>query len=90
MLYASNVVMFAVLGILSRFSSLCCRAILKRRGPDFLRHPVSTGVPWASINITAVHVNVTVKSASHSGPTPIKLWQNPGIICPVIGNHDGS
>ena len=40
--------------------------------------------------ITAARVNVTEQSASHSGPTPIKVWQNPGIICPVIGNPDGS
>ena len=82
--------MFAVLGMLGRFSSTGCRAILQRRGSEFLRHPVSTGVPRASRTITAARVNVTVKSASHIGPNPIKVWRNPGIICPVIGNPDGS
>ena len=28
-------------------------------------------------------VNVTIKSASHSRPTPIKVCLNPGMICPV-------
>ena len=82
--------MFAVLGILGRFSSPSCRAILQRRGPEFSRHPVSTGVLRASRTITAARVNVTVKYASQSGHTPIKVWRNPGIICPVIGNPDGS
>ena len=90
MLYTSNVVLCTVLGILGRFSSSGCRAILQRYGPEFLRHPVSTGMPQASLTITAAHVNVTVQSASQSGPTPIKVWRNPGIICPVTGNPDGS
>ena len=67
-----------------------CRAILQRRGPEFSRHPVSTGIPWAYLTTTAVRVNVTVQSASQSGPTPIKLWLNPGMICPVNGNPEGS
>ena len=90
MIYASNVAMFAVLGILGRFSSPGCRAIIQRRGLEFSRHPVSTGMPRASLTITAVRLNVTVQSASQSGPTPIKVWRNPGIICSVIGNPDGS
>ena len=80
--------MFVVSGILGRFSSSGCRAILQRRGPEFSRHPVSTGVPRASLTITAARVNVTVQSESQSGPTSIKVWQNPGMICPVIGNPD--
>ena len=36
----------------------------------------------------AARVNVTVQSESQSGPTSIKVWQNPGMICPVIGNPD--
>ena len=90
MLYASNVAMFAVLGTLGRFSYPGCRAILRRRGPEFSRHPVSTGVPQASRTITAARVNVTVQSASQIGSTPIKVWWKPGIICPVIGNTDES
>ena len=43
-----------------------------------------------SCTITASHVHVTVHSASQSGPTPIKVWRKPVIICPVIGNTDGS
>ena len=90
MLYASNVDMFAVLGIFGWFSSPGCRAILQRCGPELSRHPVSTGMPRASLTITSVRMNMTVKSASQSGPTPIKVLWNPGIICPVIGNPDGS
>ena len=90
MLYASNVVMCAVLGIFGRFSSSGCRVILQRYGPEFSRHPVSTGIPRAFPTITAAHVNVTVQSASQSGPTHIKLWRYPGMICPVNGNPEGS
>ena len=36
--------------------------------------------------ITAERVNVTVQYTSQSGPTPIKVWQNPGMICPVTGS----
>ena len=82
--------MFALLCILDRFSSPGCRAILQRSGPEFLRHPVSTGVPQVSHTITAERVNVTVQSASQSGPTPIKVWRKPGIICPLIRNPDWS
>ena len=82
--------MFEVLGMLGRFSSPGFRAIIQRRGPDLSRHPVSNGAPQASLTITAARVNVTVHSASKSGPTPINVWRNPGIICPVIGNPDGS
>ena len=81
--------MFALLCILDRFSSPGCRAILQRSGPEFLRHPVSTGVPQVSHTITAERVNVTVQSVSQSVPTPIKMWRKPGIICPIIGNPDG-
>ena len=81
--------MFAVLGMLVRFSSPGCSAILQRRGPEFLHHPVSTGVPRASLTITSARVNVTVHYASQSGPTPIKVWRNPGSTYPVIRNPDG-
>ena len=82
--------MLAVLGMLVRFSSPGWREILQRLDPEFLRNPVSNGVPRESCTINAARVHVTVQSASQSGPTPIKLWRNPGIICPVIGNPDGS
>ena len=82
--------MFALIGMLGRFSLTGCRTILQRRGPEFSRHPVKTGMSWASRMITSARVNVTVQSASHSGPTHIKIWRNPGIICPVIANPDGS
>ena len=69
MLYASNVVLFALCVIFGRFDFPSCRAILQRRGTDCSCHPVSTGMPRASLTITAAHVNVTVQSESHSGPT---------------------
>ena len=81
--------MFAVLGMLGRFSSLGFREIFQRRGPEFSRHPVSTGVTRASRTITAARVNFNVQSASYIGPAPIKVWQNPGVICPMIGNPYG-
>ena len=69
---------------------LGCSAILQRRGLECSRHPVSTGVPRASLTINAACVNVTVQSASHSGPTHIKVCWNPGMMCPVNGNPEGS
>ena len=77
-------------GIFGRLDSPGCRAILQRRGPDCSRHPVSTGMPRASLAITAARVNVTVQFASHIGPTPIRVCQNPGTICPVTRNPEGS
>ena len=65
------------------------RGILQRRGPDCSHQPVSTGLPCGSLTTTAVLVNVTVQSASHSGPTPIKVCLNPGMICPVTGKLAG-
>ena len=47
-------------------------------------------MPRVSFTNNASRVKVTVQSASQSGPTPINVWQKPGIICPVIGNPDGS
>ena len=47
-------------------------------------------MPRASLNITAARVNVTVQSASQSGPTHIKVCRNPGMIDPVTGNPEGS
>ena len=90
MLYASNVVLFAFCGIFGRYDSPGCRVILLRRGTDCSLHPVSTGMSRASLTITAALVNVTVQSASHSGPTPIRVCQNPGMIFPVTGNPEGS
>ena len=76
-------------GIFGRFASLSCRAILQRRGPECSCHPVRTGMPRASLTINAACVNVTVQSASHIRPTPIKVFWNPGMICPVTGNPEG-
>ena len=53
------------------------------------RQPVITGVPCLSCTTTSSRVKLTVQSASHSGPTPIKVWQKPGMRCPLIGNPDG-
>ena len=75
--------------MLVRFSSPGCREIIQRRGPEFSHHPVSTCVPRVSRTMTASRVNVTVQSASQSGPTPIKVCRKPGIIFPVFGNPDG-
>ena len=47
-------------------------------------------MPRASLTITAARVNVTVQSASHSGPTHIRVCWNPGMICPVNGNPKGN
>ena len=64
--------------------------ILQRRGPDCSRHPVSTGIPFVSLTIKAARVNVTVQSASHSRPTPIRVCWNPVMICPVTWNPEGT
>ena len=47
-------------------------------------------MPRASLTITAARVNVTVQSASNSRPTHIKVWRDPGMICPVTGNTERS
>ena len=85
MLYVSSVVLFASWGMLGRFDSLSWRVILQRRGTDCSRQPVSTGLPCASLTITAARVNVTVQFASHSRPTPTQLCLNSVMICPVTG-----
>ena len=76
--------------MLGRVVSSGWRAILQRRGPDCSRQPVSTGLPCGSLTTTAVLVNVTIQSASHIGPTPIKVCLHPGRICPVTGKLAGS
>ena len=81
--------MFALCGIFGKFELQGCRAILQRRGPDCSRHPVSTGMPHVSLTIIAARVNVTVQSASYSGPTPIRVCWNLGMICPETGNPEG-
>ena len=85
-MYASNVFLCAVCGTFGRFDLPGCRTILQRRGPECSYHPVSTGLLCASLTITAARVNVTVQSASHIRPTPIKVCRNPGMIFPVTGN----
>ena len=45
-------------------------------------------MPCASLTVTAARVNV--QSASHSGPTPIRVCRNPVMICSVTGNPEGS
>ena len=76
--------------MLGRVVSSGWRAVLQSRGPDCYRQPVSTGLPCESLTTTSALVNVTVHSASHSGPTPIKVCLNPGMICPVTGKLAGS
>ena len=75
--------------MLGRFDLPGWRAILQKRGPDCSRQPISTGLPFESQTITAAYVNVNVQSASHSGPTPIKVCLNLGMICPVTGKSYG-
>ena len=76
--------------MLGRFDLTGWRAIIQRHGPYCSHQPVSTGLPCASLTITAAHVNVTLQSASHSRPTHIKVCLNPGMICPVTGKLEGS
>ena len=53
------------------------------------RQPVSTGVPCLSCTMTDLRVKANAKSASHSKPTPIKVWRKPGMSCPLIGKPNG-
>ena len=78
--YALSVVLFVSWGMLDSFDLSGWRAILQRRGPDCSCQPISTRLPCESRTITAARVNVTVQSASHSGPSPIKVCLNPGMI----------
>ena len=79
-----------MLGIFGRCSLSGCRAILQRGGPEFSCQPVSTGMPRESLTTTAAGVNITVQSESQSWHTPIKVWRNPGMICHVNRNPQGS
>ena len=54
-----------------------------------LLEPVRTGLPCLSCTITALRIKVTVQSASHSEPTPIKVWWKPGMRYYLIENPDG-
>ena len=50
--------------------------------------PVSTYVTCLFLIMTALRVKVTAQSASHRGPTPIKVWRKPGMRCPLVINSD--
>ena len=87
-LYAASVACLVLLVILGRSESPRCREIFQSRGPVDSRQPVGTAVPSFSITVTALRVKVTVQSASHRGLTHIKVWRNPGMRCPLVGNSD--
>ena len=74
---------------MGRFASPGCREILQSCFPEASYHLVRTGMPCWLRTITASCMKVTVQSASQGGPTPIKVWRETGIRCPVIGNPDG-
>ena len=78
-----------MLGILGRSESPGCRAIIQSLEPLASHQPVSTSVPCLSHTMTDSRVKVTVHSASHSGPTPTKVWRKPGMSCPLTGNPNG-
>ena len=88
-LYAANVACLELLGIVGRSDSPGCKAILQILGPVASRQTVSTDVPCLLHTMTASRVKVTVQSASHRGPTHIKVCRKPGIRCTFIGNSDG-
>ena len=81
-LYAANVACLAYLVILGRSDSPGYRAIRQSRVPVESRQPVSTDVPCLSRTMTASRMKVNAHSASHRGPTPIKVWRKPVIRCP--------
>ena len=88
-LYAANVACLAYLGILGRSDSPSCRAIHQSRVPVESRQPVSTDVPCLLHTMTASRMKATAQSASHRGPTPIKVWRKPVIRCPLVVNSYG-
>ena len=87
-LHDDNVSCSASLGILGRSDSPGCRAIRQSRGSVDSRQPVSTAVPCLSLTMTTLHTKATAQSASHRVPTPIKVWRNPDMRCPLVGNSD--
>ena len=74
---------------MGRFYYPGCRDILQSLDPEASHQPVSTGVPCWSRTMTESRVKVTVHLASHSGPTPIKVYRKTGMRCTLIGNPDG-
>ena len=53
------------------------------RTPLVLRSPCQIWLPWLSLTITSVAVNVTVHWASHILPMPMRLWVKCGMMCLV-------
>ena len=88
-LYTANVSCFLSLVILGRSDSPGCRDILQNQVPVDSRQPVSTAVPYLLRTMTASRVKVTVKPASHRGPTPITVWRKLDIRCPLVVNSNG-
>ena len=88
-LYAANVACLSSLGIIGRFDSPGFMYICQSQVPVDSRQPVSMDVPGLLRTVTSLHVKVAAHSVSHRVPTPIKVWHNPGIRCPLIGNSDG-
>ena len=64
-------------------------SIVHRRGLVVLRVPRGMGMPWASVMVRPVFVNVAVQSASHSFPLLIRLLVKPGTTWPVRACLDG-
>ena len=88
-LYAANVSCLALLLILGRSESPGCRAILQSQGLVDSCQPVSMVLTCLSRTMIASRVKVTAQLESHKCPTPIKVWQEPDIRCPLVGNSDG-
>ena len=62
----------------------------QRRGPSVSRKPVMMGFSVVMQILTAYFENVTVKLASHIGPTPTRYSWKPGMTCPVVDKSEGS
>ena len=88
-LYTANVAYLALLDIVGRFDSPSCRDIRQILSPVASLQPVSTAVFCLLRTMAALREKVTAQSASHRGPTTIKVWRKPGIRGPLIGNSDG-
>ena len=46
-------------------------------------------MPCFSLTVNALRVKVTAHLVSHRDLTSIKVWRNPGMRCPLVGNYNG-
>jgi len=65
-------------------------SMVHRRGPVRERIPLRMGSPWEFLTVREFRVKMAVQPESQSLPMLIRLWVNPGMMCPVRACAVGS